>query len=99
MVGTLSVPINHQPLTIDPPPEVLRIAAYIRQSFTSEEQSALKERLDRLDDHVHGMMPWERATERLPCAMLVEGRCSIYPVRPFPCMGWNSLDAGKCKRA
>jgi Fe-S-cluster containining protein len=37
------------------------------------------------------------AARRLPCALLKEGRCSVYPVRPLTCRGFNSADAAACQ--
>ena len=31
--------------------------------------------------------------------MLVENRCSAYPVRPLTCRGYNSSDARRCEQA
>ena len=34
----------------------------------------------------------------LPCALLVDHRCTAYPVRPLMCGGFNSGDAAACER-
>jgi hypothetical protein len=78
-------------------PEVMRLAAHIRQNFTAEEQAALKERLAQLDTETRGMSAMERAQATLPCALLVENRCSAYAARPYMCMGCNSMDVNPCR--
>jgi Fe-S-cluster containining protein len=35
----------------------------------------------------------------LPCALLAEDRCTVYPVRPLTCRGFNSSDARKCEQS
>jgi hypothetical protein len=79
------------------PPEIFRLAAFIRERFTPEQLAALRARLAALDNVTRGMSVQERAESRLPCALLVEDRCSAHPARPLACMGWNSLDAQECR--
>src|SRR5690242_19292114 len=47
-------------------------------------------------DGTEGLTAEQRRQLRLPCPLLVEGRCSVYAVRPLSCRGWNSLDRGLC---
>ena len=79
-------------------PEVLRLADYIRETFTPEELAALRTRLAELDGRTRGLTMRELMPLRLPCALLVEGRCSVYRVRPLICRGWNSTSAAACER-
>jgi Fe-S-cluster containining protein len=39
---------------------------------------------------------WKAA--RLPCPLLVNNRCSVYPVRPLTCRGYNSSNARCCEQ-
>lgn len=32
-----------------------------------------------------------------PCLFLEEGTCSIHPLRPLVCRGWNAVDAAQCR--
>lgn len=41
--------------------------------------------------------PAARQRLRIPCPLLVDNRCSVYPVRPIACRGWNSTDARACE--
>ena len=79
------------------PPEVLRIAAYLRATLSPEDLAAVRERIVELDDQSRTMSNLQRANARLPCALLVDQRCSIHPVRPLTCAGWNSVDVNECK--
>ena len=76
-------------------PEVLRIAAYLRETLPAEELRALQERT-RPPSEAKG--PAGRPGGRAPCPLLVEDRCAAYPVRPLTCRGYNSSDARKCER-
>jgi Fe-S-cluster containining protein len=78
-------------------PEVLRIARFVRETFSAEDVSATRDRAARVDEQRRSLAhdPW--AAERLPCPLLVDGRCSVYPVRPLTCRGYNSSDAHLCE--
>jgi Fe-S-cluster containining protein len=41
----------------------------------------------------------QRAEAALPCALLMNDRCSVYPVRPLACRKCHSTDAGVCERS
>src|SRR5262249_24591172 len=40
----------------------------------------------------------ERGRARFPCPLLVNHRCTAYPVRPLTCRGLTSSDAQQCER-
>lgn len=79
------------------PPEVLRIAAYLRVTHSVAELAAVQERIAALDDQTRTMSSLQRAQARLPCALLADQRCSVHSVRPLTCAGWNSIDVNECK--
>jgi hypothetical protein len=78
--------------------EVLRVAEYIREQFSPEEQAAARQRVASrcADLDRYTTDPTFRFT--VPCAMLVEGSCSVHPARPIRCAAWSSLDAEQCRR-
>ncbi len=78
-------------------PEVLRIAAYLRDTQTDEELAITRARIAELKESTDYLSMKEVAETRYPCAMLVDGKCSIYPVRPLICRGWNSSDVAACE--
>jgi hypothetical protein len=72
-------------------PEVIRIAAQVRATFTAPQVQALQGRLAQaLASPRQGAAP-------LPCPLLVNNRCSVYAVRPMTCRGFNSSDAAACQ--
>jgi Fe-S-cluster containining protein len=79
-------------------PEVVRIVEYLRQNLSPEELHATRARLAELGEQKRRMSRGERAEARLPCPLLVNRRCSAYPVRPLTCRGFNSSDAHQCER-
>lgn len=84
------------PVTTDIP-FVIRIAEFMRAEFTPE---ALADARQRIEEHVVASLATpasRRFTTRLRCPLLVEGLCSVYPVRPLSCQGWHSLDVSRCE--
>lgn len=79
-------------------PEVARILEYLRQTLSADEFAAIRERVVRLDDERRGLPAARRDKAGLPCALLVNHRCTAYAVRPLTCRGFNSADAAECER-
>jgi Fe-S-cluster containining protein len=79
-------------------PEVIRIADYLRKNFSEEELGRLRERLARRAAHHRERQTIRRGEPRQPCALLINRRCSVYPVRPLTCRGSNSTNAKMCER-
>jgi len=78
--------------------EVIRIVEYLRQHLSAEDFAALRERVRQLDDERRKRRAAGESDAGLPCALLVDHRCSAYPVRPLMCGGFNSTDARQCER-
>lgn len=80
-------------------PEVLRIAAHLRETLGEEALGALLERVREADGKTRGLSRAARAEARVPCPLLdAEGGCSVHAVRPLVCRSWTSYDAGACER-
>jgi Fe-S-cluster containining protein len=80
-------------------PEVLRIVAYLRETLSPEQWEALRQRV-RSGVEVRRLLGIDRVRRAaLACPLLVEDRCSAYPVRPLTCRGYSSSDALSCERA
>ncbi|MEZ4834543.1 MAG: YkgJ family cysteine cluster protein [Caldilineaceae bacterium] len=80
------------------PAEVLRIADYLRRTCSPEELDDLRARLTATDAHTRGLSTQDRLALRVLCPLLVDGRCSIYHVRPLTCRGYTSSDVDACRR-
>ncbi len=80
-------------------PEALVIGDFLAQRFSGEAQEWLLARVEQALAAKAGQDRRQIAGRRreLPCPMLVEHRCAIYPVRPLVCRGMHSLEAGQCE--
>ncbi len=76
-------------------PEVFLIAAFLAH-LPAERLEAVKARVRQTATAVRGLSPDARVRAAVPCALLEEGRCSVYGVRPLGCRSWNSRDARAC---
>jgi hypothetical protein len=77
---------------------VLRIAAFLQQTLPPENLAAARQRISEgVRQRREIGNRWMAA--RLPCPLLVDERCSVYPVRPLTCRGFNSSDARRCRQS
>jgi len=79
--------------------EVLFIADYLHRKLAPADLAALKKQVAELDAATRGLGQAARFALGRPCALLADGLCLVYPVRPLLCRGWNSLDPDKCRAA
>lgn len=79
------------------PPEAFAIATYVQTTLTLAAGDALYARLAAHAERISGLSYAAHAQARLPCALLVDNRCSVYPCRPFACRAWNSTSAARCE--
>lgn len=79
------------------PHEAVALAHHLTTQMPAEQgqqvRVRLRENARRLLQH-----PTPATTERIPCAFLVEGRCSAYEVRPSACAGYHSLSRAACEQ-
>src|SRR5262245_20723847 len=79
-------------------PEVVRVVEYLRRTLPADVFAALRERVGLLDERRRERATAAGGEPHLPCALLVDRRCTAYPVRPLMCGGFNSSDAGSCEQ-
>ncbi|MSP47865.1 MAG: hypothetical protein EXQ95_00925 [Alphaproteobacteria bacterium] len=77
---------------------VMRIADHVRETFTTAERTLLDMRLIVYEDKVEKMTQSQRSMARLPCPLLVDGVCTVHPVRPLVCRSFNSYDVESCEK-
>ena len=77
-------------------PEVSLIASHLKATCSPGRLDHITERVRQTADAVRGLSPTERVRAAVPCALLENGQCSIYAVRPLGCRSWNSRDADVC---
>lgn len=83
------------------PIEALLIHSYIQEQFSDDERKELKEKIQWNHRVTQGKSIEEQfiLKSETPCVFLRESICRIYPVRPFICRAWNSLDVSECRSA
>jgi len=83
------------------PAEALWIESFIRSHFIDSDIQSLKEKINEYQRLVDGKS-FEKLVlikDQTPCIFLKNNICRIYPVRPFICRAWNSLDRTACQAA
>src|SRR5206468_8526662 len=78
-------------------PEVFRIADYLQRHLTPQEFQTVRDRIIQRDEQRKGLREDRWSAARLLCSLLVDDRCSVYPVRPLTCRGFNSSDAASAR--
>src|SRR3954468_21982616 len=78
-------------------PEVLAIAAYVRERFDEGRQAALARRVEANISATEGMDMSQRDRVRLDCPFLEAGKCTVYEVRPIACRGYSSYSVEDCR--
>jgi Fe-S-cluster containining protein len=80
-------------------PEIIQIADYLRTTRPADQLAALHERLVERELLLAGKTAEQRSAARLPCVLLVDQQCSVYPVRPLACGSWTSTNAQRCEES
>ena len=78
-------------------PEVLAVAAFVRERFDEGRQAALAARVEANIAATAGMDMDRRDRVRRDCPFLEGGRCSVYEVRPVACRGYSSYSVEACR--
>lgn len=79
------------------PVEIFRIVEYIRSHFDEERLQSVKERAKTAKNLIRRLPIAERIQTNIPCALLEDGLCSVYSVRPSICRKKHSTDVAACK--
>jgi hypothetical protein len=77
--------------------EVICIAAFLRDTLDPAALQSLLMRLKQRAGLIAGLQPAQRDHARVACALLVDNRCSVHPLRPLACRGWVSSDVQSCE--
>lgn len=74
-------------------PEAAYIADYIRAKFSDEQFMELARKINAREETVKG-----RQNVNHMCPLNVDGKCTIYEVRPFNCRKFHSFDESACRQ-
>jgi Fe-S-cluster containining protein len=80
------------------PPEALLIGHHIAGHFFESEKELLLAHVARIMEIIKAMGPKESAARRreIPCPLLRDKTCSVYPARPLVCRAMHGLDRERC---
>lgn len=78
-------------------PEVVHAAKFLHDNLTEKEVLRLRDRVAARARQGDGLDNHDRMDKRIACAFLMDGICSIYPVRPLQCRGGFSEDESYCR--
>jgi Fe-S-cluster containining protein len=81
------------------PHEAVAIVRRLRKAFGPDEQAAIEQRILDNARRVDALTPGQHRSANLRCALLVEGQCSVYDVRPSACAAYHSLSRDRCRHS
>lgn len=79
--------------------EMLLIRDYMDKTFTAEKIQTVLAEAKANAAIIRNITPEQHLTTNLKCALLQDNQCSIYPVRPFRCRNFHSIDADACEQS
>lgn len=79
------------------PEEIFRIAEHIGSNFNEAKQQAVMERAKAAQNLVRSLPAAKRIQTNIACALLEDGVCSVYSVRPSVCRKKHSTDVAVCE--
>ena len=81
------------------PYEAFVLADYIRTNMSPQVQTDIKRRLAENRARIEPLAPLQHTQSGIPCALLVDGACSVYEARPAACRKYYSLSVDTCRTA
>jgi Fe-S-cluster containining protein len=79
--------------------EAIALLNYLRTSAPRDESAAIERRIQSNARKIDGMTVSEHHAARIPCALLVNGRCAAYDVRPSACARYHSMSRSRCEHS
>jgi len=79
--------------------EAAALLRELRRRLSPSEAETMETRILANARAIDGWTPEQHRAANLPCALLVEGRCSVYDVRPSACARYHSLSRARCEHA
>ena len=81
------------------PHEAIALFRYLRSQIPDETANAIASQVLINAERIGSMSEAEQRSARVPCAFLVDDRCSAYPARPAICAAYHSLSRDECERS
>lgn len=79
--------------------EAIALLEHLRSAMPPTTAAGVETRIRANAARIEGLTAREHLALRLPCAFLVDGRCSAYEVRPANCAAYHSLSRSRCEEA
>ena len=79
------------------PHELIAIYLYIKKSFSPDKVLEIKSSVKKQFELIRRFTQDEHFTTNVPCPLLEDNKCSVYPVRPLSCAGYHSASEAACK--
>jgi Fe-S-cluster containining protein len=79
--------------------EVFSILEYVDRSFMPAGKAELHAQIRANSAVLRTLTADERAARNLKCPFLLDGRCSIYAVRPQTCRNYHATDVTGCRQS
>jgi hypothetical protein len=79
--------------------EVVALLEHLSTRLPRSEAEMIEGRILANAQTIDGWTPEQHRAANLRCALLVEGRCAAYEVRPSACARYHSLSRARCERA
>jgi Fe-S-cluster containining protein len=71
---------------------------YLREQQSENEFEEVRARIRAAATQLASMTTTQRYDAKIPCPLLVDKRCSVYPKRPLKCVGYSSIDVEDCRK-
>ena len=81
------------------PYEAFVLAEHIRLRMSTAQQADVKTKLAANRARIAPLAPLQHTQTGIPCALLVDGICSVYEARPAACRKYYSLSVDTCRTA
>jgi Fe-S-cluster containining protein len=81
------------------PHEAMALLDYLRTSVAATEAAAIERQILENARRIESLTVREHYAANIPCALLVAGRCSAYPVRPSACAAYHSTSRERCEHS
>jgi len=79
--------------------EILLLHQAITGIQDASQRQAIEQRLRANAQRIAAISADEHVVTNIPCALLVDDRCSLHPIRPLTCARYHSTDLAACQRA
>jgi Fe-S-cluster containining protein len=81
------------------PHEAIALLEHLRTSVAPPEAAAVERRVLANARWIETLTIREHYAANIPCALLVNGRCAAYPVRPSACAAYHSTSRERCEHS